>query len=154
MPTVSMSAPGVTIGSTEAIVLNLLSALDEERIDSAVEFFSHSFVLHDYALGLVFSDRAGLTDFFSKRRKLFPEVHFHLQSLLVDGDTAVLRWILEGFAAAGSYGQRECKVRVMANRASIVECDSGKIATWSDYYDGPGSMRTSLLTYFKGLDEI
>jgi hypothetical protein len=43
---------------------------------------------------------------------------------------------------------------MMANGVSIVECDAGKITAWSDYYDGLGEMRRSLLTYFRRIDEI
>jgi hypothetical protein len=150
----SIVIAGSTALSTTAIVQNLLSALDADQIDKAVEQFDEGFVLRDNALDLEFRDRDGLADFFRKRRGLFLEAHCYLQRPLIVDNTAVLRWTLEGFGLVGSYGGREYKSQVKTNGASVVECDHGKVKTWSDYYDSRSSMRTPLLTYFKEFDEF
>ena len=152
MSTIVASAPDAIALSPEEIVRTLACALNEGRIDTAVALFAEGFTLRDHALDLEFNDRSGLADFFRKRRSLFPEVHCHVQSVLVAGNTAVLQWMLEGFALAATYGQREFKSPVRTSGASIVECECGKIKSWADYYDCSRAQRTPLVTYFKPFD--
>lgn len=146
------SAPDATILSPEEIVRIVTSALNDGRIDTAVALFDEGFNLRDHALDLRFGDRASLAEFFEKRRDLFPELHCYVENILNAGKTAILQWKLEGFVPVGILGQREFKSRVEVTGISIVECESGRIKNWSDYYDGSGTMRTRLVTYFKPFD--
>jgi len=80
--------------SPQGILQSVLAGLNEGRISKVVEQFDELFTFDDHALGLEFSDKERLTEFFQKSRELFPEAAVEVDSTLECGDHAIAEWKL------------------------------------------------------------
>ena len=58
------------------------AGLNKKRISKVVEQFDELFTFDDHALGLEFSDKEALTEFFQKSRELFPDAAVEVDSTL------------------------------------------------------------------------
>lgn len=107
-----------------------LEALKEGDFITALDQFDDEFTFIDHALELEFSAKDHLTEFFTKRRRLFPEFE-RTDNIVVRGeDRIVSEWFL-----TTTKSDSWKKVPICVRGASIVQIENGKITQWSDYYD-------------------
>jgi hypothetical protein len=111
-----------------------LAALKQGNFLGAVDQFSDQFRFMDHALELEFSAKDRLTDFFAKRRGLFPEFERTDNIVLSGGDRVVSEWFLTATKREPFQGSW-IKVPICVRGASVVQIKNGKITEWSDYYD-------------------
>jgi len=129
-------------------VLRALTRLENGRIDDAVAVFADSFSFNDRGLGLEFTDKERLREFFWKERQLYPSLSFQTSKILVGDDHLIAEWQLEYSVKEPFYGNLSRNVPVSLRGASVARTKNGKIVEWSDYYDGLSSRRTALGAYF------
>ena len=133
--------------NSESLVRAVLTALREGQIDNAVNHFGEQFAFNDYGIGLEFRDKGRLTEFFQKRRELYPDPLLLTDTIFVSGDHVISEWTQQ-YKATEAFLQGPSKVPISLRGASIVRIEHGKIVRWSDYYNGLKARRTALASYF------
>ena len=61
------------VSNPKYILQSVLTALSHGKISEAVDQFDDDFTFNDQALGLEFTDKGRLSEFFQKSRELFPD---------------------------------------------------------------------------------
>jgi hypothetical protein len=129
-------------------VLSALTRLKNGKIEDAVADFAENFRFNDRGLGLEFTDRERLLEFFRKERELYPSSSFQINNILVAEDHVIGEWVLKYSIKEPFYGKTVRDVPVSLRGVSVVRTKRGKITEWSDYYDGLISRRTALASHF------
>ena len=84
----------IRVSTPRSLLRAVLAALSQGTISEAVVSFGDHFTFNDRALGLEFTDRDPLTEFFKHSRKLFPDTALEVVSSYESGDTAFAEWKL------------------------------------------------------------
>ena len=143
-----MSEIQMEITTQREVVCTVLMHLENGKISDATAYFAEKFEFKDRGIGLEFKNRDRLAEFFQKARELYPDSSLQTDTILVSGDHVITEWTLKTTITEPFYGGLSRKVPVSLHGASIVRIHDGKIADWSDYYDGLTSRRTALASYF------
>ena len=149
-----MSESAFETGTSEQVVLPVLTRLDNGNIDDAIARFAEEFTFKDRGIGLEFKDKGRLTEFFQKTREYFPDSSLQVDSILMSLDHVVSEWTLHTSVTEPFYGALSRKVQILLHGVSVVRTKNGEITEWSDYYDGLTSRRTALAAYFTDWDEL
>ena len=150
MTTTHMDTDISHIGVTapNRILQSVLAALNERRIENAVDQFDDHFTFTDHALDLEFTDKERLGSFFHKTRELFPDTIVEVVSTFPCGDYAIAEWKLTATQTVPYYGSKSLQVPISLRGTSIARVENGKITHWSDYYDQGRSRRFSVAASF------
>jgi len=143
-----MSELGIAAAVTDKTVLAVISHLNEGNIKDAVAIFGDQFSFKDQGIQLEFNTKDRLTDFFRKARELYPDMLLQIDTIFVSGDRALTEWTLQTTLLEPFFGNLKRRVPISLHGASVVLTENGRIASWSDYYDGLISRRTALASYF------
>jgi len=135
-------------------VLSVLTRLKKGEIEEVVADFAESFCFNDRGLGLEFTDKDRLREFFQKEREFYPGSTFRTKKALAVEDYAVAEWLLEYSINEPFYGNALRNVLVSLHGVTVIRTRKGKIIEWSDYYDGLISRRTALTSYFTDWNEL
>jgi hypothetical protein len=136
------------VATRDEDVLNALTRLKNGKAEDAVADFAENFHFNDLGLGLEFTDRERLREFFEKERELYPGSSFRTKKTLIAGDHVIAEWRLEYTIKEPFYGNTLRDVPVSLLGISLIRTSKGKITEWSDYYDGLTSRRTALKSSF------
>ena len=126
----------------------VLCAVRQGQIDEAVDQFSDQFTFNDHGLGLEFTDKRRLTDFFAKMRELYSDSLVLTDTICRSGDHEITEWTLRATLMEPFVNSLQRRVPITLRGASIVRIEGGKITHWSDYYDGWRSRRSALAAFF------
>ena len=129
-------------------VLSALTRLKNGKIEDVAADFVENFCFNDRGLGLEFTDKERLLEFFRKERQLYPSSSFQINKILIAEDHVIAEWLLKYSIKEPFYGNTLRDVPVLLRGVSVVRTKRGKITEWSDYYDGLISRRTALTSYF------
>src|SRR5215813_980176 len=129
------------------LLQSVLTALREKRISEAVNDFDDHFTFNDHGLELEFADKEHLSEFFRKSRKLFPNTVLEVISIFEFGDYVIAEWKITATETLAS-GSLQLRSPISLPGASIVRVKSGRIISWSDYYDQGRSRRIRLAAHF------
>jgi len=143
-----MSELGIATAATDKIVLAVISHLNEGNIEDAVAIFGDQFSFKDHGIQLEFNTKERLTGFLQKARELYPDMLLQINTIFVSGDRALTEWTLQTTLLEPFFGNSKRRVPISLHGASVVLTENGRITSWSDYYDGLISRRTSLASYF------
>lgn len=136
------------------VVLTVLVHLWDGKIKDATACFAENFQFNDRGLGLEFKDRDRLAEFFEKTHELYPDSFLQTDRILVSGNYVVIEWTLKATLTEPFYGALSRKVPIALRGVSIVRAVNGKIADWTDYYDGLTSRRAALAAHFEERVEL
>jgi steroid delta-isomerase-like uncharacterized protein len=145
---INMTEALIEAAACEESVLSALRHLRNGNIEGAVAEFAEEFCFNDRALGLEFTGREQLREFFQKERELYPDASFRIKKILSVEEHAVVEWQMEYTIKEPFYGSTLRKAPVLVQGVSIARTREGKITDWSDYYDGLVSRRSALASYF------
>ena len=134
------------IGNPTYILQSVLTALSHGKISEAVDQFDNDFTFNDQALGLEFTDKGRLSEFFQKSRELFPDAVVEVISTFESGDHVIAEWKLTATQTVSYWIQLQVPISLPG--VSIVEIHNGRITHWSDYYDEKTSRRVTLASLF------
>lgn len=134
------------VDAPQHIVQSVLTALNNGKISGAVDHFDDRFAFNDHALGLEFTDKLRLSEFFQKSRELFPDTLVEVTSMFECGDHVIAEWKLTATETMSYWIQLQVPISLPG--ISIVGIENGRIAHWSDYYDEKTSRRVSLASLF------
>jgi steroid delta-isomerase-like uncharacterized protein len=143
-----MSAVSVQTLSPERVVSEVLRHLNQKQIEDATAYFATDFQYQDHGIGLEFSDKERLNEFFQKARELYPDYFVRADQTFVSGDHVITQWTLRVTISEPFYSGLTRKLPLSLSGVSIVRVDNGKIAGWADYYDGLTARRTTLAAHF------
>jgi hypothetical protein len=129
-------------------VLSALTRLKNGKIEDVAADFAENFCFNGRGLGLEFTDKERLLEFFRKERQLYPSSSFQINKILIAEDHVIAEWLLKYSIKEPFYGNTLRDVSVLLRGVSVVRTKRGKITEWSDYYDGLISRRTALASYF------
>src|SRR5258707_514578 len=135
------------ISTPQRTLQSALSALCEGRISEVLDQFDDHFTFTDHALGLEFTDKGRMIEFFQKSRELFPDTVIEVGSMFECGDYAIAEWKLSATQTV-PYGSTSYRLRILLPGSTIVQIKNGRVTHWSDYYDYITSRRTSLAAFF------
>jgi steroid delta-isomerase-like uncharacterized protein len=138
----------IEVVGCEETVLNTLRQLKDGNIEDALAEFAETFSFNDRALGLDFTDKEQLREFFRKERELYPDSSCQITRIVAAGEYVVAEWLMEYSIKEPFYGNIVRDVPVSVQGVSIVRSADGKITEWRDYYDGLVSRRSALTSYF------
>jgi predicted SnoaL-like aldol condensation-catalyzing enzyme len=130
------------------VVLAVLTHLQKGEIGEATSYFAERFQFNDNGIELEITDSSRLADFFKKDRELYPESSLRTDRVLVSGDYVSIQWMRHTVLTEPSFGGLSRKVPISLKGASIVRIEDGRVAEWSDYYDGLKSRRIALADQF------
>jgi hypothetical protein len=82
------------VAAPRRILQSVLEALNQGRIAQAVDQFDDDPTFNDHALGLDFTDKKRLTEFFEKCREFFPDTAVKVISIFECGDRVAAEWKL------------------------------------------------------------
>jgi hypothetical protein len=111
------------VGAPQRSLQSVLEALNQGRISEAVDQFDDDLTFNDHALGLDFTDKGRLAEFFEKCREFFPDTAVEVNSIFECGDRVVAEWKLNATEAVpfvptqfrkpiSARGNRSCKSRM------------------------------------------
>ena len=143
-----MSAIAIEMATSEEVVLTVLTHLKNGKSDDAIAGFSEEFRFEDHGIGLEFTDKERLAEFFQKTRELYPDSTLQTDTIFLSGDHVIMEWTLQATLTEPFYGGLSRKVGASLHGVSVVRTDDGKITEWADYYDGLTARRTALASYF------
>ena len=143
-----MNGPLIELAARDEDVLNALKRLQNGTIEDAIADFAEDFCFNDRGLGLEFTDKERLREFFRKERELYPTLCFQTNEILVAEDRVIAEWLLKYSVKEPFYGNLSRNVPVSLRGVSVARTSNGKITEWSDYYDGLTSRRTALGAHF------
>jgi steroid delta-isomerase-like uncharacterized protein len=149
-----MSEITTEMTASEELVLPVLTRRKNGKIDDVVACFAEQFSFKDRGIGLEFKDKQRLAEFFQKTRELFPDSSLQLESIFVGPDHVVCEWTLCATLTEPFYGRLTRTVQVSVYGVSVVRTKGGRIADWTDYYDGLTSRRTPLAAHFTDWVEL
>jgi len=132
---------------------SVLEALNQGRISQAVDQFDDDLTFNDHALGLDFTDKERLTEFFKKCREYFPDAAVEVISIFPCGDRAVAEWKLNATEAV-PFGPTQLRTPISVRGTSIVQIQNGRVTRWSDYYDSVASRRFKVAAFFEEWVEL
>jgi steroid delta-isomerase-like uncharacterized protein len=132
----------------ERVVSEVLRHLNQEQIEDTIACFAADFRYQDHGIGLDFSDKERLTEFFQKTRELYPDYVLRTDQTFVSGDHVITQWTLQVTIKEPFYSGLTRKLPLSLPGVSIVRVENDKIADWADYYDGLNSRRTVLAAHF------
>jgi hypothetical protein len=138
----------IELAARDEDVFSALTRLQNGTIEDAIANFSETFRFNDRGLGLEFTDKERLREFFQKERELYPSLCFHTNEILVAEDHVIAEWLLKYSVKEPFYGNLARNVPVALRGVSVARTSNGKITEWSDYYDGLTSRRTALGAHF------
>jgi hypothetical protein len=144
---INPDAASIRVNSSARALLSVLAALNEGKFSKAVDQFDDHFKFTDHALGLEFTDKRRLIEFFHKSRELFPDTMVEALGTFEYGDHAVVEWKLTSTQVL-AYRPLQPQVSISLQGATTVHVVNGRIRKWSDYYDQLASRRTSLAAFF------
>ena len=136
------------------VVLAVLMHLQKGEISEATACFAENCQFNDWGIGLEFSNKRRLAEFFQKARELYPGFSLHTDMMLVSGNHVITQWTLHTVITEPFYGGLSRKLPISLQGASIVRVENGKVREWSDYYDGLKSRRTALGANFEEWVEL
>ena len=134
------------VSNPKYILQSVLTALSHGKISEAVDQFDDHFTFNDHALGLEFTDKRRLSEFFQKSRELFPDTVIEVISTIESGDHVIADWKLTATQTVSYWIQLQVPISLPA--VSIAEVENGRITHWSDYYDEKTSRRVTLASLF------
>ena len=137
---------GVT--AAEEVVLTAMTNLNNGGIRETIASFAEEFSFKDHGLGLDFTDKARLAEFFEKTREFYPDSFVQVDAIFGSGDLVIVEWTLRATLTEPFFGGHSRSVPISLHGVSIVRTDDCRITNWSDYYDGLTSRRTRLASYF------
>lgn len=136
------------------VVLAVLTHVQKGEISEATACFAEVFHFNDWGIGLEFTNRKRLAEFFQKARELYPDSSLQTEMMLVSGNHVITQWTLHTVLTEPFYGGLSRKLPISLHGASIVRIENGKVREWSDYYDGLKSRRTALGAHFEEWVEL
>lgn len=136
------------------VVLAVLTHVQKGEISEATACFAEVFQFNDWGIGLEFTNRKRLAEFFQKARELYPDSSLQTEMMLVSGNHVITQWTLHTVLTEPFYGGLSRKLPISLHGASIVRIENGKVREWSDYYDGLKSRRTALGAHFEEWVEL
>jgi len=142
------------VRSTQHILPSIVAALSGGNISEAVGAFNDDFTFTDHALGLSFTDKPRLTEFFQKARELFPDTVVTVISTFESGDHVIAEWKLTATEVVHYLGSIKFRKPFSLLGVSVVEIKDARIVQWSDYYDLPTSRRMALGSFFEEWIEL
>jgi steroid delta-isomerase-like uncharacterized protein len=134
------------------VVLTVVSHLHNGDVNEAIDLFAEEFTYKDRGIGLEFTDKRRLAEFFQKTRELFPDLCLQIDSILMSVDHVVGEWTVRTTVTEPFYAGMTRKVEISLPGVSVVRTKNGKITAWTDYYDGLTSRRTALAAHFTDWD--
>ena len=114
-----MSEISIEMATSEEVVLTVLTHLNDEKIDDAIAGFSEQFRFEDHGIGLEFTDKERLAEFFQKTRELYPGSCLHTDRTLVSGDYVIMEWTLQATLTEAFYGGLSRKFGVSLHGVSV-----------------------------------
>jgi steroid delta-isomerase-like uncharacterized protein len=141
------------VGVPQDILQSVLEALSQGRISQAVDQFDEDLTFNDHALGLDFTDKGRLTEFFEKCREYFPDAAVEVNSIFECGDRVVAEWKLNATETV-PYGPMQLRNPISVRGTSIVQIQNGRVTRWSDYYDSIASRRFKVAAFFEEWVEL
>jgi len=114
------------------VVSQVLSHLTKGEIWEATAFFAEKVHFNDWGIGLEFTDRGRLAEFFQKSRELYPESTLETEQSFVSGDCVTTPWILHTVVIEPLFGGLSRNVPISLHGASIIRTHNGKITDWAD----------------------
>ena len=142
------------IATPESIVLGVLDDLRNGRLVDASAHFADAFRYADHGIGLEFTDRARLMEFFYKARELYPDSSLTTDRVFTSGKHVIVEWTYRATMSEPFYGGVSMQVSISVQGASIAQVQDGGIIEWADYYDGLKSRRTALAAHFQEWFEL
>jgi hypothetical protein len=143
-----MSKISVPTLTPEAVVSALLTRLNRRQVEDAVASFATDFRLTDHGIGLEFTDKERLTEFFHKTWELYPDYFVRTEQTFLSGEDVIIQWTAQVTVSEPLYAGLIRRMPLSISGVSIARTAAGKITDWDDYYDGLISRRTALAAYF------
>ena len=144
---IEMGRARIRTATAANILKSVLTALNQRNITEAAAQFADAFKFNDYALGLEFTERERLSEFFQRSVELFPDAVTELISTFECGEFAVAEWKITATETV-PWGAFQRKLPISLQGVSVAQIDDGKIIRWSDYYDQNTSRRIGLAGFF------
>jgi steroid delta-isomerase-like uncharacterized protein len=141
------------VGAPQRILQSVLEALNQGRISQTVDQFDDDLTFNDHALGIDFTDKGRLTEFFEKCREFFPDAAVEVISIFECGDRVVAEWKLNATETV-PFGSTQFRKPISVGGTSIVQITNGRVTRWSDYYDSVASRRFKVAAYFEEWVEL
>src|SRR5262249_46709239 len=102
----------------------------------ALALFADRFSFKDHGIGLQFTVKDQLAEFFRKARELYPDTLVQTETIFVSGSNALTEWTLQATLIEPAFGNCRWKVPISLHGASVVRTEDGSQA-------GPTTMTVS-----------
>jgi len=135
------------------ILRSVMTAFNNGSISEMIEPFDDQFTFIDQALGLEFTDKQRLKEFFEKSRELFPDTAIELVSTYECGDNIIAEWRVTATQVQKYVGLHQ-QLRISFAGVSVIHIEDERITHWSDYYDKSTSWRMNLAGFFTEWIEV
>jgi hypothetical protein len=97
---IGMRGIAIERAATEGVVLTVATHLKNGEIGDAIDLFAEEF---NHGIGLQFTNKERLAEFFQKTREFFPGSCFQIDSILMSVDHVVGEWTLHTTVTEGFY---------------------------------------------------
>jgi hypothetical protein len=149
-----MSEVSVQVETPEGVISTVLEHLRSGQIVEATSRFAEVFRFMDYGIGVEFTDKARLAEFFYTVRRLYPDSLVSADEVFNSGNHVAVKWMWQATITEPFFGQLSRRTPISVHGVSIVRMNNGEIVEWSDYYDGVTSRRTALASHYEDWVEL
>lgn len=115
-------------------------------LDAADELIAPDHVNHDPTAPETSPGPEGIKQLIGMYRKAFPDIHFHIEEMISEGDTVAHRWTFTGTHEGALMGVEPTGRRVEVMGVEMNRVENGKITASHTVSDAMGLMRQLGLT--------
>ena len=113
--------------SPQGVVSAVLRQINQGEIEDAVACFTTNFRYKDHGIGLEFTDKERLTEFFRKTREFYPDSFLQVDQTFVSGEHVITQWTLQVTIAEPFYTGLTRRIPISMAGVSVVRTGNGKI---------------------------
>ncbi len=128
-----------SVEQNEAVVRQVLSLIDERKLDEAFELYALDYIYHGPAGEL--RGRDGIRGLWEVFLTGFPDLHSTIEDMVSEGDKVVLRWRVEGTHTGEFMGVAPSNKKITLGVTEIFRVENGQLVEAWDQFDQLGLMQ-------------
>jgi len=125
----------------EQFVNDLLAAWNSHDIDRAAKFYAAGYIGDDVGQAMPHRGPAGIREFLARYLSAFPDFHFALDELVVDGNRVALVWTANGTHQGTLMNIPPTGRRISIRGVSLLTVQDNQVQQASYIWDVAGLLR-------------
>ena len=127
------------MSENERVVQKIIEATNRHDVDAALEYLAGDMTYVNPIVGT--TDKNGFRKFLAGSFAAFPDIRYHVERTVSQGNTVVLECTVTGTQKGEFAGVPPTNKKVAISLAFVLELEAGKVKRWRTYFDTATIMR-------------